>query len=68
QVLTNHAPFPRAICRHGGPDTAPYDKSVTQKSWFHDLTHNRSYTRDWIPWKKFPCEVPETVKQFPARP
>jgi len=68
RILTNHAPFPRAVCRHNGPDTAPYDESVTQTSWFYDLTHNRSYTRNWIPWKKFPCEMPEKVVQYPARP
>ena len=67
RVLTDHAPFPRAVCRHSGPDTAPYDTSVTMWSGFGDLTHNRSYSRGWIPWKKFPCEVPETVVQYPAR-
>jgi hypothetical protein len=67
RVLTDHAPFPRAVCRHGGPDTAPYDRSVTMASWFSDLTHNRRYSREWIPWKKFPCEVPETVIEYPAR-
>ena len=68
RVLTDHAPFPRAICRHGGPDTAPYDQSITMDSWFSDLTHNCSYHRHWVPWKKFCCEVPEKVTQYPARP
>lgn len=68
RVLTDHAPFPRAVCRHGGPDTAPYDNSVTMGSGFSDLTHNRSFSRGWIPWKKFPCEMPEKVTQYPARP
>ncbi len=68
RVLTDHAPFPRAVCRHGGPDTAPYDVTVTMASWFSDLTHNRSYGRDWKPWKRFCCEIPESVGQYPARP
>ena len=67
RVLTDHAPFPRAICRHCGPDTAPYDRTVTMESGFGDLTHNRRFTRSWIPWKKFPCEVPEAVTQYPPR-
>ena len=68
RVLTDHAPFPRAVCRHGGPDTAPYDQSVTQLSFFANLTRNRTYTREWIPWKKFPCERPWTVTPYPPRP
>lgn len=68
RVLTDHAPFPRAICRHGGPDTAPYDRSVTLNSRFEDVTHNRQFIRKWISWKKFPCEVPETVVQYPVPP
>jgi len=68
RVLTDHAPFPRAVCRHGGPDTAPYDESVTMGSGFSDLTHNRSFSRGWIPWKKFPCQVAEKVTQYPERP
>jgi len=68
RILTDHAPFPRGVCRHGGPDTDPYDVSVTQKSFFHDVTHNRSFTRDWVPWCKFPCQVPEEVVQHPPRP
>jgi len=68
RVLTDHATFPRAVCRHGGPDTAPYDRTVTMASGFSDLTHNRSFTRKWVPWKKFPCQVPETVEQYPDRP
>ena len=68
RVLTDHSPFPRAVCRHGGPDTDPYDISVSQLSFFVDFSHNRSFGREWVPWKKFPCEVPETVSQFPERP
>ena len=68
RVLTDHATFPRAVCRHGGPDTDPYDETVTIGSHFMDITHNRVYNRDWIPWKKFPCQMPEQVTQFPARP
>ena len=68
RVLTDHAPFPRAICRHGGPDTAPYDETVTMASGFRDLTHNRTFERPWDPWRKFCCRVPETVTQFPSRP
>jgi len=68
RILTNHATFPRAICRHGGPDTDAYDESVTMDSWFSDLTHNRSFHRKWEAWKKFPCQVPEVVTQYPARP
>jgi hypothetical protein len=68
RVLTDHAPFPRAVCRHGGPDTAPYDRSVTMGSGFSDLTHNRSLRRDWLPWKRFCCERPEAVTLYPPRP
>ena len=68
RVLTDHATFPRAVCRHGGPDTAPYDKTVTMVSSFEDLTHNRAFSRGWIPWKKFPCEMPWTVTQYPLLP
>jgi len=68
RILTDHAPFPRAVCRHGGPDTAPYDRTLTLDSNISDFTHNRWYKRSWIPWKKFPCEVPEKVTQYPARP
>ena len=66
RVLTDHAPFPRAVCRHGGPDTAPYDGTVTMASGFSDLTHSRSFSREWIPWKKFCCQRPETVTIFPC--
>lgn len=68
RVLTDHAPFPRAVCRHGGPDTASYDESVTMDSGFSDLTHNRSFNRHWVDWNKFPCQVPEKVEQYPLRP
>jgi len=67
RVLTDHAPFPRAVCRHGGPDTASYDQSVTMDSAFSDLTHNRSFHRVWLPWEKFPCQMPEIVEQYPER-
>lgn len=67
RILTDHAPFPRAVCRHGGPDTAPYDPTVTMASSFKDVTHNRRFEREWVPWKKFPCELPWTVTQFPPR-
>lgn len=68
RILTDHSTFPRAVCRHGGPDTAPYDTSVTMSSFFLDVTHNRSFRRDWDPWQRFCCEVPEKVTQYPARP
>ncbi len=68
RVLTDHAPFPRATCRHAGPDTAAYDTSITQQSRFRDLTHNRFVMRKWIPWQRFCCEVPEQVTQFPPLP
>jgi len=68
RILTNHATFPRAICRHGGPDTDEYDTSVTMDSWFSDVTHNRTFSRHWDAWKKFPCQVPEVLTQYPARP
>jgi hypothetical protein len=68
RILTNHDLFPRAVCRHGGPDTDPYDMSVTLESFFLDLTHNRSFRRVWAPWKKFPCQVPAKVTQYPPRP
>lgn len=68
RVLTDHAPFPRAVCRHNGPDTDVYDQTVTVGSQLLDVTHNRTYERDWVPWEKFSCEVPETVTQFPERP
>ena len=67
RILTDHAPFPRNICRHCGPDTDPYDVTVTMKSYIQDITHNRSYTRDWIPWKRFCCQAPEVVVQYPTR-
>ena len=67
-ILTDHAPFPRAMCRHGGPDTAPYDQSVTMQSAFRDLTHNRAFVRKWVPWKKFPCQLPWEVTQYPPHP
>jgi len=68
RILADHSPFPRAICRHAGPDTAAYDRTVTQRSIFRDLTHNRSFERTWIPWTKFCCEVPEEVVQYPHIP
>ena len=68
RIITDHSTFPRAICRHGGPDTAPYDTTVTMQSWIKDVTHNREYLRQWVPWKKFCCEVPEKVTQFPPCP
>jgi len=66
RALTDHSTFPRAVCRHGGPDTDAYDTSVTLQGWIRDLTRGRQYTRDWIPWKKFCCEVPEKVTQYPV--
>jgi hypothetical protein len=68
RVLTDHAPFPRAVCRHAGPDTADYDTTITQISIFRDATHNRSFERKWVPWKKFCCEMPEEVVQYPRIP
>ena len=68
RVLTDHAPFPRAVCRHGGPDTDPYDTSVTMLIAFADLTHNRAFGRKWVPWKKWCCEMPEGVTQYPPCP
>lgn len=68
RILVDHSPFPRAICRHAGPDTAAYDRTITQRSIFRDLTHNRSFERQWVPWKKFCCEVPEEVTQYPHIP
>ena len=68
RLLTDHSPFPRNICRHGGPDTDSYDVSVTQCSTIFDLTHNRTHVRQWQPWEHFPCEVAEQVTQYPPRP
>jgi len=68
RVLTDHAPFPRAVCRHGGSDTAPYDRTVTQASTIYDLTHNRLLRREWSPWKRFCCQMPEKVTQYPPLP
>ena len=68
RTLTDHSTFPRAVCRHGGPDTDVYDRTVTMLSGMTDLTHNRTYKRSWIPWEKFPCELPWQVTQHPARP
>lgn len=68
RILTDHAPFPRAVCRHGGPDTDPYDVTVTNSSHFIDITHNRIYARGWDAWKKFPCQMPEDVTEYPPRP
>lgn len=67
RILTDHSPFPRDICRHAGPNTDAYDVTVTLKSYFQDVTHNRVFTRDWIPWRKFACQVPETVLQYAPR-
>ena len=68
QVLTDHSPFPRGVCRHAGPDTDPYDCTVTQHSSIFDITHNCAYERFWSPWKRFACEVSEVVTQYPPRP
>lgn len=67
RILTNHDTFPRALCRHAGPDTDPYDITVTQKSTIFDLTHNRTLVRDWQPWQRFPCEAGEVVREFGLR-
>lgn len=67
RILTDHSPFPRNICRHAGPGTDPYDVTVTLKSYFQDITHNRSYTREWTPWKRFCCQAPEVVAEYPER-
>jgi len=68
RTLADHSPFPRAICRHGSPDTAAYDRTVTQCSVFRDATHNRSFERTWVPWTKFCCETLEEVVQYPHIP
>lgn len=68
RILTDHAPFPRALCRHNGPDTAPYDTTVTLQSWIHNVTHNLSFTRRWMPWGQFCCAIPWTVTQRPPYP
>ncbi|MAE60048.1 MAG: hypothetical protein CMJ49_01700 [Planctomycetaceae bacterium] len=67
-VLTDHAPFPRAVCRHGGPDTDEYDQTITLQSTVRNLTTNRAYARMFVPGKKFCCEVPEVVMEYPPRP
>ena len=68
----------RAENRHGnaekeltiavGPGTDAYDRTVTMLSGMTDLTHNRTYSRSWVPWEKFPCRLPWEVTQYPARP
>jgi hypothetical protein len=68
RVMCDHSTFPRAVCRHGGPDTAEYDRTVTMASTMTDFTANRHFDRRWVPWKKYPCEVPEEATQGPARP
>ncbi len=68
RVLTDHSTFPRAVCRHGGPDTDEYDQTVTMESSIVDFSNNRNFHRDWTAWKKFPCQVRETVTQYPPRP
>jgi hypothetical protein len=68
RILTDHSTFPRAVCRHGGPDTDPYDVSVTMSSSMFNVTENRAYHREWEPWERFPCERPWQVTQYPARP
>jgi len=68
RILTDHAPFPRAICRHGGPDTAAYDQTVTQMATMKNLSHNHAYERAWVPWRRFPCQVPWTLIHYPPIP
>jgi hypothetical protein len=68
RVLCDHAPFPRAVCRHGGPDTDPYDVTVTLQSTVFDFSANRVLVRAWTPWRRFCCDAPETVTQYPPRP
>ncbi|MCE9589920.1 MAG: hypothetical protein K8S99_05290 [Planctomycetes bacterium] len=51
KLLSDHATFPRAVCRHGGPDTDPYDQTVTMAQSWSDLTNNRTFGRGWVPWK-----------------
>lgn len=68
KILSDHETFPRAVCRHGGPDTDPYDETVTMAQSMANLTHNRHHGRGWTPWKTFCCETVETVAQYPARP
>lgn len=67
-VLTDHAPFPRAVCRHGGPDTDPYDQAITLQSSIRNLTTNRAHVRVFVPGDKFCCQVPEIVMEYPPRP
>ncbi|MCX5658431.1 MAG: hypothetical protein NTW19_01760 [Planctomycetota bacterium] len=68
RILSDHATFPRAVCRHGGPDTDPYDDTVTMAQSMANLTHNRHHGRGWKPWKRFCCEVVEGIGQYPSRP
>ncbi|MHB0937497.1 MAG: C45 family peptidase [Armatimonadota bacterium] len=68
RILTDHSPFPRNICRHAGPDTDAYDVTVTLKSYFQDITHNRAFIREWTPWKRFCCQAPEAVVEHLPRP
>lgn len=68
RIISDHATFPRAVCRHGGPDTDPYDETVTMAQTIANLTHNRHHGRSWTPWKTFCCEALETVGQYAARP
>lgn len=68
RMLSDTSTFPRGICRNGGPDTDSYDTTVTMLQSWNDLTHNRSFGRTWLPWKKFCNEVPESAAQHPPRP
>ncbi len=68
RVLCNTDTFPRGINRVGGPDTDPYDTSITMVQTMTQYTKNRAHSRSWIPYKKFVHEVPEHVVQFPPRP
>jgi len=68
RILGDTSTFPRGVCRNGGPDTDPYDQTITMAQSWSDLTHNRGFGRVWVPWKKFCNEVPEGAAQYPPRP
>jgi len=63
RILGDHSPFPRALCRHDGPDRADYDKTITLVSRTIDYARRTIYERFATP-DQFCCEEPDRVFEF----
>lgn len=66
-LMSDHAPFPRNLCRHAD-QPGGYDQTVTMQQWIVDLAADRAYHRAWVPGRAFCCRQPWKRSAILSRP